>query len=383
MRKNGYKNEEEEYEGYPDENGRRGLHIAIFALAVGIVTLAVCFFIVRGNGSQQAPVPSSPLPSKSTETSAPPTTSLSSNAEETTTASETLVPTEEESDPREDVLTHYTNLAIVTDVNNYLNVRDEPTTEGNIIGKLLKHSGMEILEDMGNGWYQIQSGDVTGYVGAEFVSTGDEAKKLAVEYCVPMIEVSAERLNVRSGPGLEYDVWTQLNSSELYEVEEDMGEWYKIIVNNTPGYISKEYVTEGYYLPEAISWSAIDNVTGIRRQLIDWGVQYLGVPYVYGGTDFNTGVDCSYFTMSCYNSVGISLMRTSREQATQGREIALSEALPGDLLFYADDQGIIDHVAIYIGDGKILHAANSFHQVVISTYNYMTEPVAVRRYIED
>ncbi len=381
MRKNGYKNEE--YEGYPDENGRRGLHIAVFALAVGIVTLAVCFFIVRGNGSQQAPVPPSSLPSKSMETSAPPTTSLSQNAEGTAAASETLVPTEEESDPREDVLTHYTNLAIVTDVNNYLNVRDEPTTEGNIIGKLLKHSGMEILEDMGNGWYQIQSGDVTGYVGAEFVSIGDEAQKLAVEYCVPMIEVSAERLNVRSGPGLEYDVWTQLNSSELYEVEEDMGEWYKIMVNNTPGYISKEYVTEGYYLPEAISWSAIDNVTGIRRQLIDWGVQYLGVPYVYGGTDFNTGVDCSYFTMSCYNSVGISLMRTSREQATQGREITLSEALPGDLLFYADDQGIIDHVAIYIGDGKILHAANSFHQVVISTYNYMTEPVAVRQYIED
>lgn len=76
-------------------------------------------------------------------------------------------------------------------------------------------------------------------------------------------------------------------------------------------------------------------------------------------------------------------MRTSREQATQGREVTLAEALPGDLLFYADSQGVIDHVAIYIGDGKILHAANSFHQVVISTYNYSTEPVAVRRYIEE
>ena len=135
MRKNGYKNEE--YEGYPDENGRRGLHIAVFALAVGIVTLAVCFFIVRGNGSQQAPVPPSSLPSKSMETSAPPAPSLSQNAEGTAAASETLVPTEEESDPREDVLTHYTNLAIVTDVNNYLNVRDEPTTEGNIIGNIV------------------------------------------------------------------------------------------------------------------------------------------------------------------------------------------------------------------------------------------------------
>ncbi|MFR8033062.1 MAG: SH3 domain-containing protein [Lachnospiraceae bacterium] len=355
---------------------RRRLHIIIFAAIIAVITLGICYaIIIRDNPSNP------PSPPQTTTATQAPTAAVTTSP--TTEAATTEPTTEAPRDPREDVLTHYDNLAVVNLVNNYLNVRDQPSTDGMIVGKLLKNSEAEILEDTGTGWYYIKSGDVTGYIGAEYVTTGKEAEKLAIEYCVPMIEVTTERLNVRSGPGMEYDVWTQLNGSEHQVIEEEVGDWYKVKINNTTGYVNKEYVKESYYLPEAISWSTIDNITGIRRQLIDWGAQYLGVPYVYGGTDFNTGVDCSYFTMSCYNSIGISLMRTSREQATQGREVTLAEALPGDLLFYADSQGVIDHVAIYIGDGKILHAANSFHQVVISTYNYSTEPVAVRRYIEE
>lgn len=355
---------------------RRRRHIILFAIIVAAITLGVCYTVILENKSSIPPTATS---NQSQQT----TVATTATTIAATTESATEPTTEKARDPREDVLTHYEHLAVVNNVNNYLNVRDEPSTDGMIVGKLLKNSGADILEDTGNGWYYIKSGDVTGYIGSEYVTTGKEAEKLAIKYSVPMIEVTTERLNVRSGPGMEYDVWTQLNGSEHQIIEAEEGDWYKVKINNTTGYVSKDYVTESYYLPEAISWSTIDNVTGVRRQLIDWGAQYLGVPYVYGGTDFNTGVDCSYFTMSCYNSIGISLMRTSREQVTQGREVSLDEALPGDLLFYADSEGVIDHVAIYIGDGKILHAANSFHQVVISTYNYSTEPVAVRRYIED
>lgn len=307
---------------------------------------------------------------------------ISSAADETTTKTATKTGKKHE-DPREDVWKHYTNMFVASKVNTYLNVRNQPTTDGTIIGKLTKYSGGELIEDLGNGWWHISSGGIDGYIWSENCVTGDEAKEVALEHCMQMVEVTTDKLNVRSGPGLEYDVWTTLNANEKQVVEEKDGDWLKIAFNSTYGYINAEYVKTGFYLVEAIPWSSISDCSPTRQQILTFGEQYLGTPYVYGGTSLTGGIDCSSFVQQCYASVGISLPRTSREQAVRGTEISLDQAKPGDLLFYADASGTIDHVVMYLGDGKILHAALSLGQVTISKYNYSTEPVRVVNIIGD
>ena len=303
--------------------------------------------------------------------------------EESTQEPTTSQPRTKAPDPREDVWNHYSNMFIASKVENYLNVRNQPTTDGTIIGKLTKYSGGELLEDMGNGWWHILSGGIDGYIWSENCVIGEEAKQVALEHCIQMVEVTTEKLNVRSGPGLEYEIWTTLNASEKQVVEAKEGDWLKISFNSTYGYINDDYVRTGFYLVEAIPWSSISDCSPIRQQLLTYGEQFLGTPYVYGGTSLTGGIDCSSFVQQCFANIGISLPRTSREQATTGTQIQFADAKPGDLLFYADATGTINHVVMYLGDGKILHAAQSLGQVTISKYNYSTEPVRVVNIIGD
>lgn len=292
---------------------------------------------------------------------------------------------EEEEDPRTDVWNHYTNMFIAVTSEGYLNIRDQPSSSGMIVGRLLKYSGGEVLEDTGTGWLHIQSGDIEGYVSAEFCVTGEEAKQLALDHCYVMVKVNAERLNVRSGPGEEYPVWTQLGSSALQTWLGEENGWYEIAINDTNGYISMDYAEKGCYLKTAMPWSSVSKYSETRQKIFSYGEQFLGVPYVYGGTSLTTGLDCSSFVQQVYqNAIGISLPRTSREQVNCGAAVAsLAEAKAGDLLFYCDAQGVIDHVAIYMGDYKILHCSLSQGGVVITAYNYSTEPVAIRDVIQD
>ena len=287
-------------------------------------------------------------------------------------------------DPREDVWTHYANLFMVNGTDTYLNVRDQPGQSGNIIGKLVKYAGGELLEDLGNGWFHIRSGGIEGYCAAEFCCTGEAAKELALWHCFDMVEITAERLNVRSGPGVEYEVWTQLSSQERQVVEEEIGDWYKISFNSTYGYINKEFTKKSFFVMEAMPWSSISKYSEARQRLFAYAEQFIGTPYVYGGTSLTSGIDCSSYVQQCFMNVfGMNLNRTTREQIHHGAAITMNEAKAGDLLFYRDANGVVNHVAIYMGDGKILHAAQSFGRIVVSSYNYATNPTDVRNVIGD
>jgi cell wall-associated NlpC family hydrolase len=116
---------------------------------------------------------------------------------------------------------------------------------------------------------------------------------------------------------------------------------------------------------------AVDTNAELRASLVNYGMQFVGNPYVYGGTDLINGTDCSGFTMRIYEHFGISITRTSRSQAAAGREIALSDVQVGDLVFYTNIQtGQIGHVAMYIGNGKIVHAASETLGIIVSDMYY-------------
>jgi cell wall-associated NlpC family hydrolase len=119
-----------------------------------------------------------------------------------------------------------------------------------------------------------------------------------------------------------------------------------------------------------------------RDALVSYAKQWVGVtPYVYGGTSLTTGADCSGFIQACYaNALGMSVPRDSRSQASGGTEISESELQPGDLVFYNGGGSTINHVAMYIGGGQVVHASNASVGTIISNMKYR-EPCKYVRYI--
>lgn len=273
------------------------------------------------------------------------------------------------------VLENYQNLG-VADVESYLNVREEP--DGAIIGKMIRYSGCEILDEEGD-WYKIKSGPVTGYVSKEFILTGEDAKIKAIEMAKLRAVVTAEsNLNVREEPSTESNIITKICSEERYDVLEEVDGWVKIALEGADdnaeegyGYISAEYADVRYALIEAYEFSPLTGSTGLRNSVVNFAMNYLGNRYVWGGTSLTNGADCSGFVMSIFANYGIYLPRVAAAQAGVGTRVDSSEMLPGDLVFYSSGGGI-DHVALYIGNGQIIHAANSRRGIIISPWNYMT-----------
>lgn len=133
-------------------------------------------------------------------------------------------------------------------------------------------------------------------------------------------------------------------------------------------YASKSAVVQEIKIPLSVE---VDKEAVLRDKIVDYALQFVGNPYVYGGTSLTNGTDCSGFTMGVYKKFSISISRTSRSQAYDGKSIKRSELQKGDLVFYGTG-GTIGHVAIYIGDGKIVHASNPSSGIKISNMDYRT-----------
>jgi uncharacterized protein YgiM (DUF1202 family) len=277
----------------------------------------------------------------------------------------------------------YTNLGIAN-VENHLNIRQEPGEDKKIVGKLPKDAGCTILETDANGWTKIKSGKVTGYVMSSFLITGDNAVKLAKEVGSLVAKVNTTTLNVRSDASLLAEVVTSVPVEEELDVLEVYPEWIKISIDSDEGYIARQYVDLSYELKKAVSVEELETSSGVsslRASLVAFAKKYLGNPYVWGGTNLNSGVDCSGFTRAVYSNFGYSLPRVSRDQAYAGTSISSSNAKPGDLVFYGSGS-YINHVAIYIGNGQVIHASNPRTGIKISNMFYR-DPIKVVRVIND
>lgn len=276
----------------------------------------------------------------------------------------------------------YTNLG-VANVDSYLNVRSENNETSKLAGKMPKNAGCEILEAL-DGWYKIQSGEVSGYVKAEYLLTGDDAVVKAQELLTDMATANTSNLNVRTEPNTDSSVIIKIGQGEKLEVIEVMDGWVKVAVDSDAGYVSADYVTVERELPTAVTLQELyygDGVSNTRIDIVEYAKQFLGNPYVWGGTSLTNGTDCSGFTMGIYKHFGISLPHSSRAQAGYGTKVSLSEAKPGDLVFYSSG-GSINHVAMYIGNGQVIHASTKKTGIKISNVSYRSVKT-VRRIIND
>ncbi|MEG2871421.1 MAG: SH3 domain-containing protein, partial [Clostridium sp.] len=312
-------------------------------------------------------------------------------------------------DLRTMVLNMYDNLGI-SNVNNYLNIREEPKEDSKIVGKMTSKSAGEILGKTDDGaWYQIKSGPVTGYVKSDYILTGEAAKEEALNVAELMAIVSTDRLNARTEPKTDAPIWTQVSNSERYIVLKQLDGWVEIELDSTSAYVATDFVDVRYALNEAIKFTptpvveekaeapakkgttskgttgkGTSNKGGVgktpgtaagsskRSQIVNYAEQFLGNPYVWGGTSLTNGTDCSGFTMSVMGHFGIGLPHQSGSQASCGKSISSSEMRPGDLLFYTNSGGSINHVSMYIGNGQVIHASNARDGIKISTWNYRT-----------
>ena len=292
--------------------------------------------------------------------------------------------TQEDAEKPSEPETHwgYTNLGIAH-VDNHLNIREEPNENGKLIGKLSKDAACEILEIDENGWAHIKSGKVEGYCSTEFLYLGEEAVARGREVASMIAIVNTQTLKVREQPNTDSIVITLIPEEEQLEVVEIMENgWIKFLLDDEEAYVSGEYVDVEERLEKAVTLTELkygQGVSDVRVDLVQYAKQFVGNPYVWGGTSLTNGADCSGFTLSIYKKYGVSLPHHAASQAQLGTKVDYNSAQPGDLVFYAKN-GRINHVAIYIGNGQVIHASSPKTGIKISSWNYRT-PAGIRRYL--
>lgn len=277
----------------------------------------------------------------------------------------------------------YTNLGMSVISSGNLNIRQEASTDSEVIGILTNHNACELLEDAGD-WYKVTSGKVTGYVSKQYLVTGDQAESIAEQEIKTVATVNTETLNVRAEKSTEAAVLSQVGNSEAFTVNSVADGWVEISVDDSVGYISQDYVTLAQALPTAKTIEQVkygDGVSDVRASVVSYALQFVGNRYVWGGTSLENGVDCSGFTMRILGKYGVSLPHSSKAQPSCGTKISASDAKPGDLFFYGSGSSI-SHVAIYIGNGQIVHASNKRDGIKVSNAYYRS-PICVARYLPD
>lgn len=291
---------------------------------------------------------------------------LATDAEQTEEQERESAETEEDMPETDD---SYANIGVALEDN--LNIRSEATTDSDVVGKLEKNAVADVEEEQ-EGWYKVTSGSIKGYVKAEYLSVGDKELIDSVKFRVA--EVQTETLKVRSEASTDASVITLVGLEDKLSVLDEQTEgWVKVESSDGEGFVAAEYVSvydtyqyaEKPVTEEASSSSGSSSVAG-------YALQFVGNPYVWGGTSLTNGADCSGFVMSVYAHYGISLPHSSSALRGVGRSVSYSEAQPGDIICYSG------HVAIYIGGGQIVHASNPSDGIKVSSATYKSI-ITVRR----
>lgn len=313
------------------------------------------------------------------------------------------------------VKSEYDDIAIAQ-VDNYVNVRSTASEEGEVVGKLYNNSAATVLGTEGE-WYKIHSGNVEGYIKAEFLVVGDA--ELAKSVGTRVAKVNTQTLNVRKEASTESSILGQVPNGEELTVVEEIDGWTKVSIEEGDGWVANEFVeTSTHYITaeskeeeearlkkeeeerqaaaeaarraseqsESSSGSSSSNNSssgsnrtynppsgGSGQSVANYACQFVGNPYVYGGTSLTNGADCSGFVMSVYAEFGVSLPHSSSGMRSVGYEVSQDAMQPGDIICYSG------HVAIYVGNNTIVHASTAATGIKYTSPANYKSIITVRR----
>lgn len=316
----------------------------------------------------------------------------------------------------------YENLG-VANVSGALNVHREASESSTIVGKMTKDNGCDIKGTKGK-WSHIVSGKVNGYVLSKYLLTGGKARSRAKSVARLRAIVNTKTLNVRTLPSIDSKICDTLSQEEEYTVGnsdikkewlekyikknlnktfgkkqlksvnrkamyQDLNNWIMLSIDEQDVFINKDFLEFNYDLSKAVTYNSSDTSSGqnngssgkgsIYSKLVAYAMKFLGNKYVWGGTSLTNGTDCSGFTMRIYEHFGYKIPRVSRSQAAFTKTVKASDVRVGDLFFYGNN-GYISHVAMYIGNGQIIHASNHRDGIKISNA-YYRKPIKIGRVI--
>lgn len=294
--------------------------------------------------------------------------------------------------------------------NQYVNIRKEPSVKSQIVGKIQPNAGCFVLsttQKNGEVWNKIKSGGVQGYIKQNYIKSGNDAMALVSAVGRLVITSKCDALNVRENASTDASILYQISKNEELDIVSVSKDWIEVKVDissdETGGdtaFINRSFVNIAFKLYEAIPMQELrvakegtnngtnDNkvsdpgtISSVRYKMICFAEKYIGYRYLFGGTVLTTkagnGIDCSAFMQKIYATQGYKIPRNSKAQSRCGTSITRKQLKPGDLVFYRRN-GDIGHVAMYIGDNRIIHASNKKDGIKYSNMNYTTPAKYVR-----
>lgn len=287
-----------------------------------------------------------------------------------------------------------------------VNLRAQANTSSKILKQLVKGTKVSIVESEKD-WYQVSYNDSTGWISGNYILIRDESISAGV--------VTGSVVNIRSKPNTSGEILAKLNKGARVDIFEQSGDWYRISIGEDRyGWIHKDYIS---IRNESVSRGTADTAASIqsdatadqkvtqenqnsasiedsgktealRQEIIAYAKTLLGIKYVYGGSS-KKGFDCSGFVGYVFEHFGISLERSSKDMGNNGKTVKKADLKPGDLVFFDTNGGLnaINHVGIYIGNNKFIHASSGVgRKVTISSLSdsfYLKKYMRARDYLTD
>lgn len=257
------------------------------------------------------------------------------------------------------------SVGIGTVNNNGLRLRSAANTSSPVLTSASQGDLVVVMEDLGDGWLKVDYGSEIGYMSGEYLTVSAQAD---VNLGFGLVQSEGSTLNLRSGPGVDYDLVTALSDETVVQLMGMDNGWFKVNYNGVEGYASSDYILT--CLDEnGTRRDRQSSVSSAGQAVVEYAKTFLGRPYVWGGNGPKS-FDCSGFTKYVYNYFGYSLNRTASGQLQNGVAInptrgSWAELQPGDLVFFYNGRVStpVSHVGIYVGDGVFIHASTNTYAV--------------------